>query len=510
MSLLQKLRNKTLSGMLAGAILAGTYTSSYAQQAPTASTQQSNVPHYLQGIDVPQDPVKKLFEKERVYKAVAPQYSALGMNYINDSITVKKNILGKEVTMTFVGYVRKGNQITHYTTGSVTVLDEGAFERVVQDQVQYLETAAKRIHERLQKPMQQVKTTVESALRKEKKLKDMQKLDDILDQTIAGYEGIKQRDVLFIPDTSVQKFLPTQYFFGTLPKRILGAAYIGPEVVIIDPKARILDYIDGVPVILMHELVHNNKELQGLPLSFHFDAELWASFPAAANWDYFEFESHPYFEDIRKIARVMFNFNSETAFDDLREYELLVGTQLDEKKLREAMARVKRISEEIQKTSNEEFIPEFYSHPLYWITVGEFLDDQAAPFKIYFYKKYEPTSLDGPEKTRKWMEENKEVVRQASEKVLRELKHDKERDHQDVAFNPRELSAGIQHQLETLKPEERETLFAAFNYFGIEANSPETLATKLVRLYNSGLIDKKAFQRMQKTPPWELKKYLER
>ncbi|MBI4140922.1 hypothetical protein HY485_03745 [Candidatus Woesearchaeota archaeon] len=436
MRLLHKLREKTLQGILAGAILAGSASMFPAiqQQARAQETVQSSRAHYLQGIDVPDDPVKKLFEKERVYNSIKGTYSRQRPPIINESIQIKQTILGKNVTLTFVNYVNKGDHVVHYTSNGMQRLTYPEFQAVVQDHAAYIEESALTLEKRFKEPSKRILETVEANLRKAKKLPADKKLEDILNEQITGYDGITVRDALLVPPPALtaKDFLPQQYYFGVLPTgqrggSILGVTYLNVGVVGIDPKARILDYINGKPTILMHEMMHANEKLQGMPLVFYFDAELYADLAEISNMDYLEITSHPYLDVPRQLSDTLFSFNSDLAFENVRDFAIMPGTSFEEsagyKKLRKTMHVVNDIAKKFQTKSLEEFFPEFYASPHYWITVNEFHRDGTAAFKIFFYANYEPTSLGGPEATRKFMEENKEVIKETSEQVLKELRN---------------------------------------------------------------------------------------
>lgn len=437
MSPLHKLANKTFRRFLAGAILAGStlLPSSIQQiQAQEEVQKQQSLPHYLQGIDSPKDPVEKILEKERVYNAVKSTYSRERAPIINGSIQVQKQILGKNSILTFVNYVDKGDHVVHYTSKGLQNLTQAEFRTVIQDHTNYIEEAALTLEQRFKEPSRRVRETIETNFRKAKKLPPDKKLEDILDENIPGYEGITIRDALFVPPAKLtaQDFLMPHYYFGVLPSTmfggsILGVTYLNTGIVGIDTKARILDHINGTPIILMHEMMHNNEKLQGMPLVFYFDAELYAELAQIADMDYLELTSHHYLKVPRQLSHTLFSFNSDLAFENILDFTIMPGAQLEKtnnyQKLRKTIDVVQNIAATLQTKSLEQFFPEFYASPHYWITVNEFHRDGAAAFKIFFYANYEPTCLKGPEATRKFMEENKHVILETSEQVLKELRN---------------------------------------------------------------------------------------
>ncbi len=513
MSLIKIIKQHSLEGFLALGILTGASTlpNNYSFGPKTAYGQElgedetANIAHYLKNIDCPQDPVLRLFEKWRVYNSLSSKYPSAqkGINMLNESIVLKKDILGKEVTLTFAGYIKKENQVFRYTNDNIETLTETEFESVVNDQVQYIETAAKLAQEKFAAPYKKIMSTIEDTLKKQKKLGDNEKLEDFLKKDIPEYDGLKIRDVLFVPqEMSAKDFIPTHYFFTTMP-RALGVTYLGTEIIAIDPKARILDYINGTPAILMHEMIHSNKKLEGFPLAMHFDAELWAEFPMLTDTDYLDFSFHSYLKDVRKMAKILFNFNSASAFEDVREYSLMFGTKLEDsknyEKLRANIAITSRISETIQNTALNGVVPEFYTNPLYWITVNQFLHDDAAAFKIYFYKKFEPTCLGGPEETRRFMDSNKELVRESSQRVLREL-NSEGKSPKVIILQSEEIKRDLKKQFEDLGPNAKQNLVSAAKQLGLGANNnPDDFIDFAIKLYEAGILDKNKIAQLKNT-----------
>ncbi len=145
MSVLKKLKKHSLESLLALGIFAGSALApsqdaklqfnsvAKAEDAETSKTE--SLPHYLKDITVPSDPVENLFEKWRIYRSLSVKYPTdQNPAFINESIEVKKNILGKDVTLTFVGYVKHGDDIVHYTVNGTEKLSLADFELVVKDQ----------------------------------------------------------------------------------------------------------------------------------------------------------------------------------------------------------------------------------------------------------------------------------------------------------------------------------------------------------------------------------------
>lgn len=517
MSILKNLKKHSLESLLALGIFAGIGatspgSSSYiGQNIAFAQDSDENekpkeVPHYLKNVDCPEDPVVKLFEKWRVYDSLTSKYPTNdgGTTFLNESIIVNTAILGKKVKMTFVGYVKKDDKIFRYANDGIEILSQKEFDVVVKDHIDYITKAATLMHEKFTVPYQKILENVEATLKKEKALGENEKLEDLLDKEIPDYDGLKNRDVLFIPsNNSVKDFIPAHYFFGSIPEA-LGVTYLGTGIVAIDPKARILDHINGPPAILMHEMVHNNKKLEGFPFALYFDAELWAEFPMLTENDCVNFTYHGYLKDVRKLARVLFDFDSSTNFKDIREYSLMFGGKIEDsenyKKLRRTMEKVNKISEIMQSTALNDIVPEFYTHPLYWITVNQFLHDDAAAFKINFYRKFEPSCLGSPEETRKFMDANKDVIHEASESVLKDIRSTPKGSKIVVSHDHNTLQKNLKEQFEGLNPHSKRNLLGLAEQLGMsEKGNPDQLIEFIAKLYESGVLDKNKIEKIQRT-----------
>ena len=174
------------------------------------------------------------------------------------------------------------------------------------------------------------------------------------------------------------------------------------------------------------------------------------------------FLRHPYLDDARSLAKVLFSFDAERALQNARPVTLMVGTPLNREVLQSYVADIRRIRESIRTTYLNEFLPEFYTHLPFWMSVNEDLNDKNAAFKIYMWSKYQPTLLNGPQNTYRWMQQNGQVIEEASRKALQNIRDEKKNPQGGVIrlydAMSREEQGALRSFLQTLGVRENEDL----------------------------------------------------
>ena len=440
----------------------------------------------------PTDPLEKMLEKERMYRSLRTKYPPKPRQIkINGSVEVKRKIHGVDVLMVFPNYVKqKDGKVRHYHATGVDTYTSPEFQCIIEDHVNYIRQGAGLAMQDYKDTLKIILSAQEKVLKEEGLLQEGQKLKDLLDQDVPGYEGLKVKDVLMTPDITIQDFVPRRYYFGEIPA--LGLTYINSGIIEIDPKARVLDHINGWPVILVHEMTHRNPKLQSYPILNKFDAELWASLPELVYEDMNHFLEHGYLRDIRKVAKILFNFDSDLAQTDMTSLDLMTGTELEKddghKKVREYIKKVSAISKAIRDVAFNQYIPEFYTHPLYFITLNEFLKDDNAAFKLMMYMNFEPTLLGGPERTRDFIQENEEVFEDLARNVIWNLKKGRRERLDDDELD--RIKQGLEQRLKQMDPAQKKTLMQAAKRFGMaETGNIDDLIRFGMRLYKLGIVD---------------------
>jgi hypothetical protein len=387
--------------------------------------EQSELPHFLRNVNYAESKFDKLITAQRVYEDYKAKFLPINDNdkttFMNDSITFKTNIYGKNIDIVLGMYTmqkdEKGNQylLYHAPTG-VERLDIKELGKIKNYLTKTVAKAAEMAYSKQKDWQKKIIEIQEAKLKSEGALKKEEKLEDKLDMKLPGYKNATYRDVMFVPNiTGPENYVPETFIFA--PFQALGICYLDIGVVGYNPVAAITDHILGKPAVLTHEFMHNNNQLQGLPYSQIYDVELFASFPVLKDEDFFFFTAHPYTEEIRKIAKVLFAFDSDRALYECVDATFGSTMTFNKAKTEKYIKDVELIADVIQTIGLEQFAPEFYAHMPYWTAVNDDLCDDAAAFKIYMYSMFEPTLLNGPAKTKQWCDENELVLNEIERKT---------------------------------------------------------------------------------------------
>jgi len=478
---------------LASPEIGNQYTTSVAYaKSGRVEKQEACTPAYLKGFSQPSNPLERMIEKDRAYRSLLHKYpSQPRTNIINGSMEVERDIQGVKVKMIFPNYVKTDTgRINHYHAAGIDSYSQQEFNCMVEDNVAYITKSAELAMRDYVNTLDMVIATQEKELKKAGKLKNGERLKDNLDKDVPGYPGLKVRDVLFTPETNVKDFVPTRYYFGEIAA--LGVTYINTGIVGIDPKARILDHINGWPTILVHEMTHRNPKLQSYPLLSKFDPEIWASFPMLVNDDMGHFLGHHYLKDLHKISRILFNFDNKLAYDDMMGLDTMMGIEFESKnkfeKAREYISKVGVISQAIRDIAFKQYIPEFYAHPLYYMALNDFLKDDNAAFKIMMYKNFEPTLLGGPEKTRDFLLEHDDVIKSVARQSMQELKN--ERGKTLTEKEMAKIKSELQGRLQRMSPEQKKLLINAAERLGMpKTGNIDDIIEFGIRMKNLGIVD---------------------
>ena len=480
--------NKTLMTILAAATVSLSPFSSYGESSGNSSSSVGSacsavitphnvphkiVPHYLCNIPTKyEDDVDRLTSKFMVYDSMLGKYpNHPPKNFLNGAVEEVVPIHGQQVKFVFKGYRhekavkdQKKEIIAHYTQLGREELSLEEFAAVKNDLTKTQEVASLFAYQKHQHVRDVILSSLENQFRKDKQLKGSEKLADKLKQEVTP--GVTVADALYLPDMTLADFVPKMLVFGPIPA--LGMVYLNSGIIFYDNKARVLDFMDDVPNILVHECEHRNTKLQRMPFAFAFDAETWASLPILETNDAFDFLLHPYYQDVREIATRLFSFDSEYVFK--KSFFITEGgIKVDKQRLQLYMRQIKEISKTIQDTALNEFIPEYYAHFSFWSGVNDKLKDKNAAFKIYMYMVYEPTLLDGPENTRKWLEQNKLVIEEAAKEALLNISSNPQATAADKGPSKREMKEALLKlgiNTETVSPATLQAVYTRMHSLG--------------------------------------------
>lgn len=234
------------------------------------------------------------------------------------------------------------------------------------------------------------------------KLLDDPNYKDRLDDPVPGAPRLKVRDILPVPLTRSEDFLPDLIIVG--PRGFYGgfANFKTPDmerIVFFDMLGLALWHTSRWPMPA-HEFVHTNPYLQGMPLAFYYDVEMWADLTTGLMSGLREFLFHPYIAVIRQTVKNRWGYDSEVAIRRILPGEFGVK-DIREKEYREHVARIREIAAELQRfitDPNDGFMKQFYTDPYRWVAVNTKFCDTAQVWRMLFALRYEPAGIFDPEK----------------------------------------------------------------------------------------------------------------
>ena len=225
------------------------------------------------------------------------------------------------------------------------------------------------------------------------------------------------RELRHIPPVVQKKdFVPfRELHIGLTPEipSVLGVAWFNTGVVYYTPVAMIRDYLMNAPAsVITHEFVHTNKNLQGLPLVWGFDAETMASVPEMLfSNNYLDTWNHSYATDFRELIWIYFRFDFEQARKEVIKFPLVGNLRIDRGKFDEYSQKLEIAKAELRQAFKR-VVAEFYSTPVWWTALNDKLVDDNSVFRVMMAAMYNPTLLGGEEATTKWYNTNEYRIKQ--------------------------------------------------------------------------------------------------
>lgn len=405
-----------------------------------ASETNRNLPYYLSPWEtavkeINNDELKKWKVINRMFMATEKCSFTEVQTIINGSETASTIIEGKETKVIFDNYVREDNVIVYYSSCGKKELTLEEFNLVKKDIIELYQEAVDDAWFKYQELTPEIlkRAAEKSGMTSEEFQKRLAEK--------VGNTGISYAEVAQINKISKSDFVLKEFHFGTIQRFILGLTLLNTGRVMYSEQARLYDYINGKPLVLVHELIHANLQLQKIPLAWYFDAELAASFPEMMDdkSDLDTFISHGYLPDIRWAAKVFFGFDSEKFKKEILKFQLIKSQlEINEAVFWKYENLIKRMKNELKQEIFLNILPEFYSDPLFWATVNERFNDDNAYFKIIMSMHYDPTLLGGHENTMKWLGQNSEKIKEMAEDAWRQtaeaLKAENEEKEKETKF----------------------------------------------------------------------------
>jgi hypothetical protein len=234
-----------------------------------------------------------------------------------------------------------------------------------------------------------------------------------LDEKVPGYD-ITFRELHRLPKPMrVSDFVPRELHLGyNIPLQgILGVTWLNTGLIYYNPDARIVDWLDGRPKVMSHEMVHNNINIEKFPMSEAFDVELMASLPEMLyEENHLDFATHGYAKDIRELAQIYYGFDFAQMNKDVFKVDLAGNTVIDEERFRFYADQLTTIRKEFMTFFQNVTIPEFYSDPSWWAAVNDIRGDNNSVFRVTMALYYNPTILGGSKETLQWLESHREEI----------------------------------------------------------------------------------------------------
>ncbi|OGF61403.1 hypothetical protein A2662_03565 [Candidatus Giovannonibacteria bacterium RIFCSPHIGHO2_01_FULL_45_33] len=250
---------------------------------------------------------------------------------------------------------------------------------------------------------------------------------DKLETPLAGPGNLKVKDILPLPYSKAEDFMPDVFIMGPFSFGMGFANFKTLEtqrIAAVDIIGLMYDYVTGSPNITAHEFVHSNPTLQSTPLDFYFDLEMFANFTTS---EMMGFLFHPYDAVLRDEVDTFWGYDAKEAIKKIFPGEFLAVRELNRSEFMKQRDAIKKIQAELLDfltNPKDGFLVRFYSDPYYWITVNTKMCDTAGAFRLMFAQRYEPAGLFDPEKkdkdgnvippslqTKAWLEREEESGR---------------------------------------------------------------------------------------------------
>jgi hypothetical protein len=286
-----------------------------------------------------------------------------------------------------------------------------------------------------------------------------------LDEKVPGY-NITFRELHRLPKPSkASDFIPRELHLGYNPPLggILGVTWLNTGVIYYNPNAWMTDYVNTVPKIMQHEMVHGNINFEKFPMSEAFDVELMADMPIVLySENTTDFPTHGYATDIRELAEIYYGFDWDQFRSDTVKFDFAGNIVYDDAKYVYYYKQIDTIKAEMLTFFMDETIPEFYSDPVWWSAVNDIRGDNNSVFRMTMALHYNPTILGSAAKTMDWLESHREEIKEIGDGAFRKgLGGDKGGMVMDMSRIPPSLVSQYNSMFTAQERENIETFFRA-------------------------------------------------
>lgn len=222
-----------------------------------------------------------------------------------------------------------------------------------------------------------------------------------ISQSVSELNGFKVGDLMLIPSTEPQDFLPDTLVFGPLTGAwgIANWKIIGSErIVFYDIIGAAYDFIKGEPLVLSHEFTHTNPYLQNTPVDLYFNVEMWTALTNDLADDLMYF-NHPYLYVVADEVHTYFGYNAEEAISRIWPSRFVSLRDFNRKAYEENIKMVQQIRSALEGFIIEVFMPTFYADTYFWNTINTKWCDTAAAWRIMMAFYFEPAIIFDSKKT---------------------------------------------------------------------------------------------------------------
>lgn len=243
-----------------------------------------------------------------------------------------------------------------------------------------------------------------------------------LDEKVPGY-NVTFRELHRLPKPSkASDFVPRELHLGYNPPLggILGVTWLNTGVIYYNPNAWMTDYVNTIPKVMQHEMVHGNINIEKFPMSEAFDVELMASLPEMLYPENeTDYPSHGYAKDIRELAEIYYGFDWDQFHQDTVKFDFAGNIVYDDANYLYYYKQIDQIKAEMMKFYTDDTIPEFYSDPVWWSATNDIRGDNNSVFRMTMALHYNPTILGGAAKTIDWLESHREEIKEVGDNAFK-------------------------------------------------------------------------------------------
>jgi len=242
-----------------------------------------------------------------------------------------------------------------------------------------------------------------------------------LDEKVPGY-NITFRELHRLPKSSkASDFVPRELHLGYNPPLggILGVTWLNTGVIYYNPNAWMTDYVNGIPKVMQHEMVHGNINIEKFPMSEAFDVELMASLPEMLYPENeTDYPSHGYAADIRELAEIYYGFDWDQFRQDTVKFDFAGNIVYNDENYLYYYKQIDTIKAEMLTFFENDTIPEFYSDPVWWSATNDIRGDNNSVFRMTMALRYNPTILGSAAKTIDWLESHREEIKEIGDRAF--------------------------------------------------------------------------------------------